>query len=134
MSDTFSRGVGGGASQTRIPEYASDAVGNCRGTGAQLDFSVVLRSRRLKLMPHSVIPFLYLMLLKGIAASNTHFSSLYDTAEFHLLSQFRSTFPPSYMVPSHCAPAAFAPNENPLVWSSKGSMNSRKLSFLPNEK
>ena len=46
------------------------------GTGAQLDFSVVLRSSRLKLMPHSVMPFLYLILLNGIAASNTHFSLL----------------------------------------------------------
>jgi len=32
------RGVGGGASHINIPEYASDAVGNWRGTGAQLDF------------------------------------------------------------------------------------------------
>src|SRR5688500_2418074 len=134
MSETFIRGVGGGASQINIPVYASEAVGNCRGTGAQLDFSVVLRSSLPKLIPQRVIPFLYLILLKGMAASKTHFSALLVTTEFHLLSQFRSTLPPSYIVPSHWAPAAFAPNEKPFVWSSKGSMKRRKLSFLPNTK
>src|SRR5688500_18678354 len=134
MSDTFMRGVGGAASQINMPVYASEAVGNCRGTGAQLDFSVVLRSTLPKLIPQRVIPFLYMMLLKGMAASNTHFSSLLLTVEYHLLSQLRSTLPPSYIVPSHWAPAAFAPKEKPFVWSSNGSMKKRKLSFLPNTK
>src|SRR5688572_19086499 len=101
MIETFEPTCGGGSSQTRIPVYASDAVGNCRGTGAQLDFSVDFKSRRLKLIPHLVIPFLYRIDLNGMAASNTHRSSSFRTTDVHLLSQLRSTFPPSYIIPSH---------------------------------
>src|SRR6185503_10845796 len=101
MTEIFGPGGGGGASQTKTPVYASEAVGNCRGTGAHADFSVVFRSFRLKLIPQRVTSFLYRSVLKGIAISNTHLSSNRLTTELHLLSQLRSTLPPSYMSPSH---------------------------------
>ena len=134
MTEILAPTCGGGSSHINVPVYASEAEGNCLGTGAHEDFSVVFRSSLLKFIPHCVIPFLYRIDLKGTAISNTHLSSSFFTCDTHLLSQLRSTLPPSYMMPSHCAPAALAPNENPLVRSSKGSMNNRKLSFFPKAK
>src|SRR5687767_2208387 len=108
-------GSGGVLSQIIEPVYASEAVGNCRGIGAQLDFSVALRSIRLKLIPHLLTPFLYLIVVKGIAISKTHLSGSFFTFDTHLLSQLRSTLPPLNIVPSHWAPAALTPKENPFV-------------------
>jgi hypothetical protein len=67
-------------------------------------------------------PFLYRIDLKGTAISKTHLSLSRFTSETHLLSQFRSTLLPLFIVPSHCAPAALVPKENPVVWLLKGSI------------
>src|SRR5688500_13436644 len=101
MSDTLADGGGGGVSQTSQPVCESEAVGNCLGTGVQLDFSVVFISSLLEFMPQREMPFLYRILLNGLAASSIHRAGRLVTSDIHLLSQLRSTFPPSYIMPSH---------------------------------
>ena len=51
----FFLGLGGGVSHTNTPAYAKEAVGNCRGTGAQADFSFAFKSYREKLIPQRLI-------------------------------------------------------------------------------
>ena len=60
---------GGGVFHLRVPVKARVDDLNCRGTGAQEDFSFCNNENRLKLIPHSSTPSKYRILRNGIANS-----------------------------------------------------------------
>ena len=55
--------------------------------------------------------FMVLPMDTSAAEVKTDVRVTYDDRYFYLLSQLRSTEPPAYIVPSHCAPSALAPKE-----------------------
>src|SRR5665647_547037 len=94
MNDSLSPDRGGGVSHKSCPAYAKVAVANCRGTGAQADFSFSFISLRENWTPQWSTPVLYRIDLKGIRTSPVHLSPKFLITDCHLQSHIRLfTFP-----------------------------------------